>query len=338
MNSPDPILTIAMPCYNVERYLKRGLDSLNDSRFKSRLEVLIIDDGSTDTTSQIASSYASVNPEIFKLIQKSNGGHGSAINTGIEHASGQYFRIVDGDDWVSTDDLTALLDVLDSSRADLVIDRRADVDMGSMQETQIEFIDKVQLDISIPFESVIDDMEILDLITIHNTSVRTSLLRDNEVALLEKTFYVDYEYIAKVLLCASTIEFVDLSTYRYLIGNSEQSVADDNYVRRFDDHTRVTEELLRLFSSEEDDLTDPQKEFLRHRIDLIINTHIKIALIFDKDRKRGSSRGKHFMDHLSDSYPDFAKRAKRRYSQSRVLHFLGVDSQEKLDRITSIRS
>ena len=77
------------------------------------IEVLIINDGSTDNTACIAARYPEKYPEIFRLVNKENGGHGSAVNCGISEAKGKYFKTVDGDDWVDTGALRELIDLKD---------------------------------------------------------------------------------------------------------------------------------------------------------------------------------------------------------------------------------
>lgn len=328
------LLSVAMPSYNVEQYLRRGLESLNDARLDGKVEVLIVDDGSTDATAEIASEYVRKNSRIFRLISKENGGHGSAVNAGIENAKGKYFRIVDGDDWVDTDALVKLLDVLAESDADIVVDRRTEVDMVSGGETSVAFPERLSQCCSLDFADICSDDELCDLLTIHGMSVKTSLLRRESVRLLEKTFYVDYEYIAKTSLHAESVCFVDLGVYQYLVGNPNQSVADDSYVRRWDDHGRVTWELLDFYSREADSLDDQRRYYLQHKADLLVNTHYNIALIFDKDRRRGIARAKEFRRALRERYPELAARGEKRYRLASILHHLGVASQSQLDKLT----
>ena len=102
MKALTKILTISIAAYNVEKYIDRTLSSLNDPRFLDDIEVLIIDDGSSDNTKQIALEYEASAPDTFHYISKENGGHGSTINCGIRFATGKYFRVIDGDDWVDT--------------------------------------------------------------------------------------------------------------------------------------------------------------------------------------------------------------------------------------------
>ena len=92
------LLSIAIPCYNSEKYMRKCIDSLLIGG--EDVEILIIDDGSTkDRTAEIADEYEAQFPTIVRAIHKENGGHGSAVNTGIANATGLYFKVVDSDDW-----------------------------------------------------------------------------------------------------------------------------------------------------------------------------------------------------------------------------------------------
>ena len=103
------LLSICVPSYNVESYLDRCLFSLLNTTNPNLLDILVVNDGSHDDTREIALAYQSKYPSIVRLIDKENGGHGSTINAAIEQASGLYFRVVDGDDWVDGDNLSKLL-------------------------------------------------------------------------------------------------------------------------------------------------------------------------------------------------------------------------------------
>ena len=92
------LLTISVAAYKVERYLPETLDSFLIPSVREQLEVLIINDGSGEAISEIAREYEKKYPQIFRLIEKENGGHGSTVNRGIEEAQGKYFKTVDGDD------------------------------------------------------------------------------------------------------------------------------------------------------------------------------------------------------------------------------------------------
>ena len=88
------LLSIAIPCYNSENYMRKCIDSLLIGG--EDVEIIIVDDGSTrDRTAEIADEYAAQFPTIVKAVHKTNGGHGSAVNAGIANATGLYFKVVD---------------------------------------------------------------------------------------------------------------------------------------------------------------------------------------------------------------------------------------------------
>lgn len=331
--STQPLLSIAVAAYNVSKYLRRGLDSYADERLNGRLEVIIVDDGSTDDTAAIARSYVDEHPDIFILVRKENGGHGSSVNAGLAAAHGKYFRIIDGDDWVDTDALALFLDVLENIDTDLVIDVKREVHLDTGAEKLFPIPEDLPLNTPIAFESICTRDEFADFVMIHSLTVRTELLRAQGVTLLEHTFYVDYEYVTKAALHAMSVCFVDLNVYQYLVGNAEQSVADANYVKHWDDHERVTIELMCLYGEHSHELSEPRRAFLFRKAMLVINTHYSIALIFDDNRRRGRQRARAFRKVLEERYPELDAATKGRYRKAFALHLAGVDSQQKLDRL-----
>ncbi len=325
------MLSIIVPSYNVEAYLEHGLSTYDDDRLEGLVQVVVVNDGSSDATQSIAERFVASRPRVFTLVNKENGGHGSAINAGIRAASGKYCRIIDGDDWADTDNLYELAGRLRSLDCDLVCDIKQEVNMVTGEKTLFPFPAYVPQDGVHPFEEVCAREDIASFIMIHTLMVRTEYARSIGLHLLEKTFYVDFEYVVKATLDACDICFIDLNVTQYLVGNAAQSVADDNYVRRWDDHTRVTKEILRLYEARKADLDETRRSYLQRRAMLICNTHYNIALIFDKNRKRGVQRAKEFHAFLQSEHPDIAALTDKRYRMAKVLHYLGVDSQEKLN-------
>lgn len=105
------LLSIAIPCYNSEAYMRRCIDSLLPGG--DEVEILIVDDGSAkDRTGEIADEYEANYPGICRAIHQENGGHGEAVNAGLRAASGVYFKVVDSDDWVNEDAYRQVLEVL----------------------------------------------------------------------------------------------------------------------------------------------------------------------------------------------------------------------------------
>ena len=110
MTEKRKCLTLTVPCYNSESYMERCVDSLLEGG--DDVEIILVDDGSTDRTGEIADGYAAQYPDIVRVIHKENGGHGSGVNAGMALASGVYFKVVDSDDWLDAEAYHRLLAAL----------------------------------------------------------------------------------------------------------------------------------------------------------------------------------------------------------------------------------
>ena len=99
-NDGAPIFSIVMACYNVENYIAEAIDSIINQTFdfEKNVEIILVDDGSSDTTNEICKRYVELYPENIKYFYKENGGQASARNYGIKHANGKYVNFLDADD------------------------------------------------------------------------------------------------------------------------------------------------------------------------------------------------------------------------------------------------
>lgn len=111
-------ISIIVPIYNMENYLKRSLDSLVAQTF-SNLEIILVDDGSTDSSYLICSEYAKNDDRII-LIHKENGGLSSARNAGLERATGDYIGFMDSDDYILKDMYEYLFQIYEETQADII--------------------------------------------------------------------------------------------------------------------------------------------------------------------------------------------------------------------------
>jgi glycosyltransferase involved in cell wall biosynthesis len=321
-------LTIIVPSYNVEKYLHKALSSYADSKFDGLLEVLIVNDGSTDTTAQIAQKYISIFPAIFILINKTNGGHGSTINVGIQAAKGRYFRIIDGDDWVITENLYLLLKKIKNIDTDLIVDVKREIRMDTGTSVVRNLPKSVCPDIVYDMDGI--DESIIRYLTMHVFSIKTSILRENSISLLEHTFYVDYEYVVKSCNYCHSLIFVNIEVYQYLVGNTNQSISVDNFVKRYKQHERVILELLK-FSR----MITTSNNFIKTKIGIGISMQFLILLIYDKNRNEGRMKAKEFRDIIK-KYPDFWKMTRIKYYILNILHIIGFDAK-KYNTIKSIQ-
>ena len=119
MISNNPLVSIIVPVYNCERYIKECVDSLVNQSY-TNLEIIIIDDGSKDNSGAIIEKYFLADSRV-KYIHKENGGVSKARNTGINLASGKFISFVDGDDYVSLNFIEAALDLIQANNLDFVL-------------------------------------------------------------------------------------------------------------------------------------------------------------------------------------------------------------------------
>lgn len=117
----NKILTVVIPTYNIEKYIRTCLDSFVIPEILDKLEVLVVNDGSKDRSAAIAREYETRYLGTFRVIDKENGGHGSTINRGLSEAAGTYFKVVDGDDWVERTAFLKLMDCLETCGSDVVL-------------------------------------------------------------------------------------------------------------------------------------------------------------------------------------------------------------------------
>ncbi len=323
------LLTVAVPSYNMERYLRQCLNSFADERLIPEVEVLIVDDGSTDGTAAIAREYADRWPALFRLISKENGGHGSAVNAAMEQAEGKYFRIVDADDWVNTENLALLLKVLRTSDADLVLDEKTEVDMRTNSEQYFAFPDDMPAGRAVPIEQV-SAQRFRYHFSLHTLNVRLALLREHQVRLLEHTFYVDSQYVLQATSFARSALVTRLGVYFYRVGNAAQSVDHKNYVRRYKDHDRVLRACLRFLK--EGGVPPERSGFAAHSVLLLIHTQLNIALLYNPDQREGREQAAQLRALLKEEAPELARAARRRYAQAMILNRLGV-GEEGLARL-----
>ena len=208
------------------------------------VEILIIDDGSTkDRTAEIADEYEAQFPTIVRAIHKENGGHGSAVNTGIANATGLYFKVVDSDDWVKQDAYFKILDTLrelagGGQALDMLISNYVYEKEGERRKKVIQYRH------ILPVEKMFtwtDCHHFLKghYILMHSVIFRTRLLQECGLKLPEHTFYVDNLYVFEPLPYVKNMYYLDVNFYRYFIGRDDQSVNEKVMIKRIDQQIRV---------------------------------------------------------------------------------------------------
>ena len=208
------------------------------------VEIIVVNDGSKDGTQEIAERYQEKYPTIVKAVAKPNGGHGDAVNCGLEHATGKYFKVVDSDDWVDEEALLKVLDTIkgfvkDESEVDMVIANYVYEKVGMTHKKVIRY-DNVLPENQIFKWEDIGRFRLDQYILMHSVIYRTKLLRECGLKLPEHTFYVDNLFAYCPLPYVRNIFYMDIDLYQYYLGRDDQSVNEQMLKKRIDQQMKVT--------------------------------------------------------------------------------------------------
>lgn len=243
----EKVLTIGIPIYNMEKLLSRCLDSVVASKYIDKLDIIAVNDGSVDKSLEIAQGYQQRYPNSVRVIDKPNGGWGTAINKSIELAEGKYYKSLDSDDWFNTSELDEFIPLLEQIDCDMVI-----TDFNEVNERG---------DIRVmPAHGIADKPMLLEeyLKTtnmhgrpIHAITFRTAFLQEIQFEVMPK-YYADLDYILTPQLSINEVCVLHLNIYQYFCGRAGQSVSVEGYNKHFQDYINVTLKLLNVSAMAKD--------------------------------------------------------------------------------------
>lgn len=294
------LLSFAVPCYNSAAYMEKCVESL--LKGGEDVEILIVDDGSTDETAAIADRYALKYPSIIKAIHKKNGGHGSAVNAGIEHAAGLYFKVVDSDDWVKQEAYMQILDTLRNLAGgekvlDMLISNFVYEKVGQDRHKVMRYKHAMPVDQMFTWEEL-KHFNKGQYILMHSVIFRTKLLRECGLKLPEHTFYVDNLYVFEPLPYVRNMYYLDVNFYRYYIGRTDQSVNEEVMIGRIDQQIRVNKLMIDYIVENKNKIISCKKmyQYMLSYLDII--TTVSSILLIRSDTKEGLSKKKELWDYL----------------------------------------
>ena len=302
------VLAIGIPSYNAAPYIDRCIPTFIHEKLMDRIEVIIVNDGSKDNTADLAEKYRALYPNTVRVINKENGGHGSAVNAALYATSAKYYKVVDVDDWVDTQELINLVDFLENCDSDIVSNAYQTVDMVSGFSTDVN-----NYNVEYGKEYHLRDLDVENLyLSIHSTTYKTKLLQDHNIALQEKTFYVDVEYQLMPFPYVNTVTFLNNIVYKYMVGNVNQSVSVENFVRRYEDHNRVVHRIIEFLKTAE--LNPAQKSYVHTVFEKVIYTHYCLSSVYDTNIQQGKERSQAFDKYLRENNPGLYAFVGKKYS------------------------
>lgn len=227
----NKLLTLIVPTYNKEAFLENCVRSVTDTEWDEALEIIIVNDGSTDHTLSVARKLQHDYPGIVEVIDKENGNYGSAVNAALPAARGKYVRLLDADDQYYKDGFCRLMALLVRTNCDMYVNNYAVYEGVGRIRTEIypwngEYNKEYTLDEV--FTRIADDQRPL---LMYNLTYRTALLQQNGYRQTEGVSYTDTEWMFYPLFHIHTVMFTDAVVYKYYLGIPGQTMSPENYIK-----------------------------------------------------------------------------------------------------------
>lgn len=346
------ILSVIVPTYNMEKYLDRCLASLVvDSAIIDSLEVLVVNDGSKDASSEIAHRYEQKYPGIFYVLDKPNGHYGSCVNAGLKAATGKYVKLLDSDDYYDTEHFASFLNFLTNEDVDmflsdeLIVDEEGrkigyyDYHMPSGTKHGMSVLLKY-VEEAVPHQSI---------------TWRTDLVRGIGYVQTEGIMYTDLEWVFRPLRDVRSFYYIPQPVYVYVRGREEQSVAPKVHGKNMWMENKVIFNNISYFNTIKDELPGDTKSLmgfiLRRNVERIYshylinfnkNINLKDLIVYDSSLKELSPELYRMVEdaHEKRKFMDlFYVKEWRRNKSRKTMKFLFFDLMNDLGLLTwSIRN
>ena len=257
------------------------------------VEVLVVDDGSSDRTAEIADELEAKYPGIVRAVHQPNKGHGGAVNTGIENASGLYFKVVDSDDKVKASAFKTILDKLRDNKdaeekIDLLISNFVYDKEGQAHKKVMEYRKVLPVNRMFSWDEA-KRFRKGQYILMHSVIYRTQLLRECGLRLPEHCFYVDNIYVFNPMPSVKNLYYLDVNFYYYFIGRDDQSVNEEVMIGRLDQQSRVNRIMFDFFSDSIAEgrikMKSPLYRYMYNYLEIITTITSVLAIISDDHQK-----------------------------------------------------
>lgn len=240
-------VSIIVPVYNVEEYLEKCICSIINQTYQN-IEIIIINDGSTDNSRQICEKYARMDTRI-KLINKKNGGLSSARNCGIKNASGNYILFVDSDDYIEKNTVETFLQKIEQKKLEVIIGNAYVDDAKGNEEKFIKKRDKNQNVVSGIDYLINKNKKSFFCVFVCINMYRRDFILQNNLFFKEGILHEDEDWTPRVFMKAKKVKGIDFVFYHY-IKHRENSITNSK------DKTRNMIDLLYIYTSLEKEINN----------------------------------------------------------------------------------
>ena len=284
MYDMEKLISIIIPTYNMENYLNYCLSSLVIERKLDLLEVIVVNDGSSDLSLEIAHKYAVEHPSTFKIIDKENGNYGSCINAGLAAASGKYVKILDADDSFDKHNLEEYIIFLSEADADLII---SDFDIVNADR---KFVSRKTYNF-LPYrvysmEQICVTQNFKDMQMHAVTYRRENLIRSGYFQ-TEGISYTDQQWIFEPMSSVRTVMCFNKPVYQYLIGREGQTMDPAVKLRSMSHLALCVQEMLKSYLKLKSSISECLDEYLLARIiPLSKEVYVTLMINYSEESKK----------------------------------------------------
>lgn len=318
----EKVLSFIIPSYNSQGFLDTCIPSFAHQDVLDELDIIIVNDGSQDDTAAVAEKYCRLYPGSVRLISQENKGHGGALNTGCAAAVGRYLKVIDADDWVLSENLPEFVAFLRNCVSEVVLTHYHMCNISTGEITSWKSFPGA-FGRSYTFREIMERWKDFDrVLTFHGITYRTDFYREKSITLSEHVFYEDHEFATIPCCYAKDIVPLDLFVYEYRVGDVQQSVSDENQLRRIGHTQAVLERLIREYGALDLPAEDAGREYYCMKVQGLLLSYYITALLVEKDKKKGRALADSMMERFRREMPRVWELSRKQYRVFRTMNLL----------------
>lgn len=248
----------------MEELLPQCLDSLVLSSAAAELDVVVVNDGSRDSSLTIANRYAERYRDVVRVIDKPNGNYGSTINAALPTLKGEYVKILDADDTFDCQAIAPFVEYLERvSGADMVVAPFIELDFRGERRVDYNIYSRKVYGYGVPYsaEQIFADGEI-KYFMMHSVAYRTEMLQQMNYHQTEGISYTDQQWCFYPIFKVESVAFTDIALYRYNLAREGQTMQASIQLRRIDQLRDVVVDMAKYLRQNREGLSDIRVKFL----------------------------------------------------------------------------
>lgn len=257
-------LSIIIPTYNMEQLLPACLDSLVSSKAASELDVVVVNDGSKDSSLTIAQEYATKYSDVVRVIDKPNGNYGSTINAALPTLKGEYVKILDADDSFDSSAIEPFVEYLAQvSGTDMIVAPYIEISHSGTRRVEYDLYNGKNFGYGLPYDAEqVFERKVIPFFTMHSIAYRTALLQQIGYHQREGISYTDQLWCFYPIFKVESIAFTDITLYRYNLMREGQTMNANVQLRKIQEITTVVTDMAQFLDNYGRELSFARHHFL----------------------------------------------------------------------------